>query len=161
MDILKRPAEEFGNDTLLEELWAKKAFEHAETYFNLLLSVDSRLLQLTPFDSQIYSTFRQDFPNFRVDVLDENELKSDIGKIKWRSFIDKFDKIEDYSFGTLIRIDSKEEFSPENSILVVRIQFLAIEIARNREGYNDSIRGKFAKKYAAMVHNEPQIAKDS
>lgn len=31
-DVLNRPAEEFGNDDMLEGLWAKKAFEHAETH---------------------------------------------------------------------------------------------------------------------------------
>lgn len=121
--------------------------------------MDPQILRLTPFDEQIYKTFRQDFPNLRVDVLDENELKSDAGKSKWRSFIEKFDKIEDFSFGTLIRSNSDEEFSPENCILVVRIQFLAIEIARNREGLNNSLRSRFAKKYAAMA--EPQIAENS
>jgi hypothetical protein len=39
VSILTRPADEFGNDSMLEELWARKAFEHAETHFNLLCSV--------------------------------------------------------------------------------------------------------------------------
>lgn len=39
-DILTKPAEEFGNDDMLEELWAKRAFDHAELYFNLLCSVN-------------------------------------------------------------------------------------------------------------------------
>lgn len=147
---MKRPADEFGNDSLLEELWAKKAFEHSTTYFNLLISLNTRELKLSPFDDQIYNTFREDFPNLRVDILDENELKSDSCKIKWRNFIQKFDKIEDFSFGTLIRVDSSKDFSPENSILVVRIQFLAIEIARNREGHNDNLRRDYAKKYALL-----------
>ena len=149
-DILSRPADEFGNDTLLEELWAKKAFEHIETHFNLLISVDPRSLKLTPFDDQIYKIFREDFPTFNVNYIDENELKSDASKIKWRSFIEKFNKIEDFSFGTLIRVDSSKDFSPENAILVVRIQFLAIEIARNREGFNDNLRKDYAKKYALI-----------
>lgn len=34
-DILSRPAEEFGNVESLETLWAEKAFEHAEIYFNV------------------------------------------------------------------------------------------------------------------------------
>lgn len=34
-DILTRPAEEFDNDSLVEEMWAMKAFEHAEVYFNV------------------------------------------------------------------------------------------------------------------------------
>lgn len=32
-------AEEFGNNEMLEELWAKKAFDHAELHFNILCSV--------------------------------------------------------------------------------------------------------------------------
>lgn len=35
MDVLQRPAEEFDNDTVVEELWAMKAIEHAEIYFNV------------------------------------------------------------------------------------------------------------------------------
>jgi hypothetical protein len=134
---------------MLEALWAEKAFLHAETHFNLLLSVEAKMLKLTPHDDQIYKIFREDFPDFRVDVLDESTLKSDNAKFKWRSFIEKFDKLEDYSFGTLIRVDSSKDFSPENSILVVRIQFLAIEIARNREGCNDNIRKTYAKNYSS------------
>ncbi|CRK93093.1 CLUMA_CG006601, isoform A [Clunio marinus] len=144
-DILKRPAEEFGNDSMLEELWAKKAFEHAETHFNLLCSVDPRLLKLSPFDDIIFTAFRDEFPDLKVDVLNEDDLKNDLSKMKWRNFIERFNKLEDYSFGTLIRADASKEFSPENSIFVVRLQFLAIEIARNREGFNDSIRNKFGK----------------
>lgn len=89
----------------------------------------------------------------RVELLDENELKSEGSKYKWRIFCEHFNKLEDYAFGTLIRADSSEEFSAENSILVVRIQFLAIEIARNREGFNDTIRKKYAKKYAVIIND--------
>lgn len=100
------------------------------------------------FDDKIYTIFRNEFPDMRVNLLDENELKSVESKRKWREFSEQFNKLDDYSFGTLIRADAASDFSPDNSILVVRIQFLAIEIARNREGCNDSIRKKFAKKYA-------------
>lgn len=153
-DVLKKPAEEFGNDSMLEELWAKKAFEHAELHFNLLISLDPVNLRLTPYDDHIYKAFRDEFPDLRVDEINEDELKGDLSKKKWRQFIQKFDKIEDFSFGTLLRPKSHEEFSPENSILVVRIQFLAIEVARNKEGCNNSLRDKFAKKYAAIAQQE-------
>lgn len=80
-----------------------------------------------------------------IAVVDEEKaLKSDASKAKWRRFIERFDKLEDFSFGTLLRADSSQDFSPENSVFVVRIQFLAIEIARNREGFNDTIRRKYA-----------------
>lgn len=109
----------------------------------LLCSVDPRSLKLTPYDDQIYRTFREDFPNFQVAKVTENEMKSPAAKQNWRVFIEKFNKLEDYSYGTLMRADSSLDFGQHNSILVVRIQFWAIEIARNREGYNDKIRYKY------------------
>lgn len=91
----------------------------------------------------IYNTFRQDFPNLNVAVLSDEDLKDPNEKVRWRNFIEKFNKVDDFSFGTLLRADASKENSPENTLLVVRIQFLAIEIARNREGLNDSIRKNF------------------
>jgi hypothetical protein len=38
-----------------------------------------------------------------------------------------------------------KEYTDENTILVTRIQFLAIEIARNRQGLNDSIYNENSK----------------
>lgn len=132
---------------MLEELWANKAFEHAELHFNLLCSVDPRLLKLLgPYDDIIYKAFREEFPDLKIDVLNEDDLKSGSEKLKWRNFIEKFNKIDEFSFGTLLRADASKEFSPENSIFVVRVQFLAIEIARNLEGFNDSIRKHYAGK---------------
>ncbi len=46
MDVLKRPAEEFDNDQLVEELWAIKAIEHAEIYFNVSFILISKQLDL-------------------------------------------------------------------------------------------------------------------
>jgi hypothetical protein len=46
---------------------------------------------------------------------------------------------------TLIRIDSNLDYSEENTTLVPRIQFYAIEIARNKEGKNDTIKAKYGK----------------
>lgn len=34
-DVLNRPADEFGNDEQVENLWAMKAFEDYEVYFNV------------------------------------------------------------------------------------------------------------------------------
>lgn len=78
-----------------------------------------------------------------VGIVSDNDIKCPSAKQKWRTFIEKFNKLEDYSYGTLIRSDANIDFGPHNSILVVRIQFWAIEIARNREGYNDKIRYKY------------------
>nr|CAI5862946.1 unnamed protein product [Callosobruchus analis] len=144
MDILSRPAEEFENDQSIEAMWAIKAYEHAEIHFNLLCSVDPQSLKLTPLDDVIYKVFREAFPDLKIDILKEDDLKSPKAKEKWRPFCEQFkDLIEDYSYGTLLRIDASEDYSEKNSILVTRIQFFAIEIARNREGINNILRKKF------------------
>ncbi|KAG0714858.1 Protein PBDC1 [Chionoecetes opilio] len=140
-------ADELGNDSTMEGMWAMKAMEHAEIHFNLLCAVDPKLLRLTPKDDLIYQEFRKEFSDLSVAKLKEEDLKSPAAKEKWRPFCMKFEKeVEDYSFATLVRIDPFDEYSESNTILVTRIQFFCIEISRNREGQNDSIRGKFKPK---------------
>lgn len=112
-------------------------------FLQLLISVPPSCLRLTPYQDQIYKIFRQDFPDLKIDVLTDDDLKSPEAKLAWRQFAQKFDKLDNYSFGTLMRAESSKEFTPENALLVVRIQFLAIECARNREGFNDIIYQKF------------------
>jgi len=52
----------------------------------------------------------------------------------------KFDGIvEDFNYGTLLRLDCSQGYTEENTIFAPRIQFFAIEIARNREGYNKAV----------------------
>ncbi|KAF7273469.1 protein PBDC1 [Rhynchophorus ferrugineus] len=144
MDVLSRPAEEFENDKSVEAIWAMKAYEHAEIYFNILCSVDPKDLHLSPEDDLIYRLFREEFPNLKIDIIIENELKSTKEKAKWRPFCERFKTvIEDYNYGTLLRSDSSMDYCEENTMLVTKIQFLAIEIARNREGINDILRSKF------------------
>lgn len=113
----------------------------------ILCSVDPKLLKLTPHDDLIYKSFRETFPDMKVDTVDEDHLKSNESKNKWRPFAEQFKEIvEDYSFGTLLRANCNEDYTEENSILTTRIQFYAIELARNKEGFNDGIRGKFKPK---------------
>lgn len=112
--------------------------------FQLLCSVDPKFLKLTPLDDLVYKIFREEFPKLDVTVIHEEELKSPDGKAKWRAFCERFkDIVEDYSFGTLLRADAREDYSESNSILVTRIQFYAIELARNKEGVNDILRKKY------------------
>lgn len=142
--VLSRPAEEFVNDPSLEAMWVSKAVDHAEVYFNIICSVDPKILRLTTHDDVIYKTFREHFPDLKVDLLIEDEMKSPEGKVKWREYCEKFkDVVEDYNFGTLLRLNTRGEYSEENTMLSTRIQFYAIELARNKEGLNDSIRDNF------------------
>ncbi|XP_072027346.1 LOW QUALITY PROTEIN: protein PBDC1-like [Amphiura filiformis] len=134
---LSGSADSYQNEEEVELHWAIKAYHHAETYYNLISSVDNRKLKLSKHDDEIYEQFRKDFPDFDVKVLSEEELKSGDAKTKWRPFCNHFDgQVEDFNFGTLLRLDCTQDYSEKNSIFVTRIQFFAIEIARNREGYN-------------------------
>nr|CAG4644424.1 EOG090X0HAI [Lepidurus arcticus] len=145
--VLDRPADEFVNDPTLEAVWAVKAFEHAEVYFNLLCSVDPKILKLTPVDDQIYAEFRVLFPSLNVAHLNEEELKNEKAKAEWRPFCNNYkDVVEDFSFATLLRLKADDEYSSENSVITPKIQFLAIELARNREGHNCVLRSKFKPK---------------
>lgn len=134
---LSLPAESYGNDPDIEMAWAMRAMQHAEVYYKLISSVDPQFLKLTKVDDEIYSEFRKNFEKLRIDILDPEELKSVSAKEKWRPFCLKFDGIiEDFNYGTLLRLDCSQGYTEENTIFAPRIQFFAIEIARNREGHN-------------------------
>lgn len=142
--LLTRPASEFGNDPNVESLWAIKAVEHMEVYFNLISAVDPKLLKLTPHDDALYKDFRARFPELNVRLLDETELKSEESKKKWREFCMNYEGVvEDFNYATMVRLDSEADYSEDNTTLVPRVQFYAIEIARNREGCNDAVKTKY------------------
>ncbi|XP_043939330.1 protein PBDC1 isoform X3 [Protopterus annectens] len=137
---LSQPAEAYGNDPNLEMMWAMKAYQHAEVYFNLISSVDPQFLRLTKVDDVIYKEFREAFGSMKIDILDPAELKSDQAKERWRPFCMKFDGVvDDFNYGTLLRLDCTKDYTEENTIFATRIQFFAIEIARNRESYNSTV----------------------
>ncbi|KAG9046389.1 hypothetical protein FS837_004521, partial [Tulasnella sp. UAMH 9824] len=112
-------------------------------------------------DNEIFEDFSKTFPHYVENLdslakLDEEQVKSNEGKDKWRDFMARYEKkINDYNFGTLLRPDCKDEYTEKNSMfgelalstlvdwpsqttvsldLVTRTQFYAIEIARNRPG---------------------------
>lgn len=45
--------------------------------------------------------------------------------------------VNDFNFGTLIRTDAGGDYTESNTLFTTRIQFYAIEIARNRLGLNE------------------------
>jgi len=137
--------EQLGNDMAVEAHWAETAGLHAETYWSLLTSrkPGAAPLKLTKHDDELYFAFRGFFPEseFPVDVLDLGLLKSEEAKGRWREYIDKnASLVRDFNFGTLVRIDAARGYSPENSDIVTRIQFYAIEIARHKEGHNEELK---------------------
>ncbi|XP_055337554.1 protein PBDC1-like [Paramacrobiotus metropolitanus] len=146
---LSEPAEKYENDPEVEFLWAMKAMEHAEVHFNLVSSVDPRRLRLTDHDDRLYTDFKKSFPDFHLSPLVIEELKSDEAKEKWRTFMKEYENdVADFNYATLLRIDANQDYSETNTIVVPRVQFVVLEVARNREGFNDELRAKYGKKEA-------------
>lgn len=130
----------------IEKQFAVKAVQQMGTYWNLLSTVPPSKLKLTQYDDEILEEFYRAFPEYdeaKIAVLNEDELKSKENKERWREYIKNFEeKIEDFNFGTLVRKDVSKEYSEDNTIFVVRIQFYAIELMRNKLGLNDWVYKK-------------------
>ncbi|KAJ0421566.1 putative polysaccharide biosynthesis protein [Aspergillus carlsbadensis] len=123
----------------MEKQFAVKAVEHLMTYWSILEKVPGSQLRLTKIDDEIYEHFKAEFPDFDpAATIDEDQMKSKEGKEKWRNWINQYEKkIHDFNFGTMLRADPKTEYERENTIFAMRMQFYAVEIARNRAGLND------------------------
>lgn len=119
-----------------------------QTYWSILEKLPGSKLRLTKFDDDILAHFNREFPDFDLKgTIDEDEMKSKEGKEKWRGFIQEYEKkVEDYNFGTLLRKNAGWEYGEEETIFAVRMQFYAVEIARNRAGLNDWVYEKASGK---------------
>jgi hypothetical protein len=119
------------------------------TYWQLLENIPGSKLRLTKFDDDILSHFKKEFPEFDpAATINKDEMKSKDGKERWRKFIAEYEKkVEDFNFGTMLRLNPKFEYGEKETIfgmtatctdevsyltfpLAVRMQFYAIEIAR-------------------------------
>ncbi|KAH8428519.1 polysaccharide biosynthesis domain-containing protein [Aspergillus melleus] len=131
----------------MEKQFAVKAVEHLMTYWSILEKVPGSQLRLTKMDNEIYESFMKEFPDFNpAETINEDEMKSKAGKEKWRNWINQYEgKIDDFNFGTMLRSNPKFEYEQETTIFAMRMQFYAIEIARNRAGLNDWIYEKSKK----------------
>ncbi|KAF7597286.1 polysaccharide biosynthesis domain containing protein 1 [Aspergillus hancockii] len=125
----------------MEKQFAVKAVEHLMTYWSILEKIRGSQLRLTKMDDEIYESFMKEFPDFDpAATLNEDDMKSKAGKEKWRNWMNQYEKtISDFNFGTMLRSNPKFEYEQETTIFAVRMQFYAVEIARNRAGLNDWI----------------------
>lgn len=127
----------------IEKQFAVKAVQHLEIYWRMLSLRPGSQLSFTKLDSQIYTHLCLQFPAFSTregaaTPLNEDEIKSPGGKKAWREFMMTYEKtVDDYNFGSLLRIDPMKGYDEDNSMFVPRMQFLAIEIARNKWKVND------------------------
>ena len=74
-------------------------------------------------DDEIFEHLGQAFPELmeepydKITKIDEEAMKSKEGKKRWRDFIETYkDKVKDYNFGSLIRMDAREEYAEDNTI---------------------------------------------
>jgi len=144
MSLSNFDAQNAPNYEDMEKQFAVKAVQHMTVYWSILEKLPGSKLRLTRLDDEIYEHFKKEFPDFNpADEINEDSMKSKEGKEKWRNFsmvYEKGDKkVEDYNFGTMLRKSPKTEYGENETIFSVRMQFYAIEIARNRAGLNDWI----------------------
>ncbi|KAI4253275.1 MAG: hypothetical protein L6R42_007646 [Xanthoria sp. 1 TBL-2021] len=123
----------------MEKQFAVKAVQQMTTYWAILEKMKGSQLRLTKLDDEIYDHFKKDFPEFDpAETINEDTMKSKEGKERWRNFMMAYEKkIDDYNFGTMLRANPKFEYGEKETIFAMRMQFYAIEIARNRQGLND------------------------
>jgi hypothetical protein len=129
----------------MEKQFAVVAVQHMETYWSLLQNIRGSTLRLTRFDDEILGHLHSIFPDFDpAKELDEDAMKSPEGKRMWREFMNVYEKgekeVKDFNFGTLLRKGPRMGCDKEEEVIfAVRMQWVAIEIARNRAGLNDWI----------------------
>jgi len=129
----------------IDKQFAVRTVEYAQTHWNVITRIPPRQLKLTPIDDEIFEDFKKEFPELadypeKLGNLPEDELKNAEAKKRWRAWMAKYEKkVQDYNFGTLLRNKAKEEYGESNAMLVLKIQWCAIEIARNRLGLNDYV----------------------
>ncbi|KAK6347221.1 hypothetical protein TWF696_007294 [Orbilia brochopaga] len=135
----------------IEKQFAVKTVMHMQTHWGLLESRRGSELTLTKIDDEIYEHFKSTFPELDVSQkIDEDAMKSKEGKEKWRNFVNQYeDKVKDFNFGTMLRSSPKDEYGQDTTIFAVRMQFYAIEIARNKLGLNDWIYEEAQKSKAS------------
>lgn len=102
----------------IEKQFAVKAVQHLETYWNILRKVKGSTLRLTKIDDEIYEHLKRDFPEFDpAATINEDEMKSKAGKERWRKFCMAYEKkVDDYSFGTILRSNPKWEYGENETI---------------------------------------------
>nr|POF02577.1 isoform 3 of phosphatidylcholine translocator abcb4 [Quercus suber] len=145
-------AEETENFEEIEKQFAVKVVDHMTTYWAILEKMPGSKLRLTKFDDEILEHFNREFPDFDLKgTINEDDMKSKAGKERWRNFIQEYEKkVEDYNYGTMLRANAAWEYGEKETIFAVRMQFYAVEIARNRAGLNDWIY-RHGKEHDGMV----------
>ncbi|KAL9951540.1 hypothetical protein ACROYT_G044216 [Oculina patagonica] len=133
----------------MELVWAMKAHHQAETYLKLISAIDASRLHLTKYDDDIYRQFKRYFKMLKVDVIKPEDFKSEEANLSDTSTLTTRPPRYTAALCSTNRseeneIDCSKGYDEENTILVTRIQFYAVEIARNRRRLNKHFLEKSA-----------------
>merc|ERR1711879_623118 len=127
-------------DEIVDQKEWERIYKAANVHMNLLAGIKPSMLKFTQHDDEIYKEFRKEFPEFDVKMIDPDTWKTDEQKKKWESFTNHFENlVADLKQSTLLRLTVFGGYNENNTTLAPRIEFLAIEIARNREKDNDKL----------------------
>lgn len=127
----------------MEDRWLSEASLQASDYVDALVQLGPKAVFPTDkseqFESDLYTMFRRFLPDLQVRVLDPDDpFRHFEDKDRWIPLLNRWQqRLPDSTILTMLRIDSHYGYSPENTYLVPKIKFYAIEVARNREGAND------------------------
>uniref|UniRef100_A0A1I7UST3 Polysacc_synt_4 domain-containing protein n=1 Tax=Caenorhabditis tropicalis TaxID=1561998 RepID=A0A1I7UST3_9PELO len=123
----------------------------SEVHMNLIMRCDTRILRLNKNQDIILAAFRKSFPDLDVEEVTTSLLKDNGAKEIWREFCEQFkETVDDYSMGTLMRCHAAQSYSPENTVVVPRIIYLAVEMARNLEGVNEKNKEAYTANYKSL-----------
>ena len=88
------------------------------TYWGILEKVKGSSLRLTRCDDEIMEHLKEAFPEFDpAETIDEDKMKSKVGKERWRNFMMKYEKkVPEFNFGTMVRSNPKDEYEKDNTI---------------------------------------------
>lgn len=84
-------------------------------------------------DAALLLTFREAFPLLDVDDLAEADLKEGRAREDWETFLARESTGAEEL--TMLRCDSSGGYTDENMMLVPRLQFMCVEVAREAEGH--------------------------
>lgn len=120
------------------------AVQHMSTYWSILENMRGSKLRLTKMDDEIYEHLKKDFPEFDPkETITEDEMKSKTGKERWRKFMMAYEKkIDDFNFGTLVRINPKMEYGEKETIFgAFGRPFVLDEVSRYETDCDNQFRG--------------------
>ena len=137
------------NDPEIERIGSKETWQVCERHWKQLCECDDPatlvLSESAAIDRHLYKTFRSQF-GLSLDFIQWQDLHNEFELRKWRAVLTACEgRVKWYNMMYLLRSDASASYEDlkgveDGLLLVPRIQWLMIEIARNYEKFNDVAR---------------------